>query len=127
MRPNLRAHLPLILAVACLCCLVSSGCGGGSAKDPNKLGAQYDPLFASADEETKVCWQTATGALQTNGYAVTILAVRTMLQTGKLTPEQAQAARETATAASDKMYEAANKGDAQAVQAIEELRKATGR
>lgn len=126
MRTYLRASILLTLASACIGGVILSGCGGG-AKDPNKLSAQYDPLFASADPETKACWETATGALQTNGYAVTILAVRTMLQTGKLTPEQTQAAQETATAANDKMYEAANKGDAAALQAIEDLRKATGR
>ena len=114
------------VAIACVGCALLCGCGKGS-KDPSKIGAQYNQVFASADAETKACWETATGALATNGYAVTIQAIRTMLQAGKLTPEQTKAANETATAASDKMYEAANKGDPTALQAIEDLRKATGR
>ncbi len=122
----MRLSSKIAVAVACAGCALLYGCGGGS-KDPGKLGAQYSQLFASADAETKACWETATGALKTNGYAVTILAIRTLTQGGKLTPEQAKAANETATAASDRMYEAANKGDASALQAIEDLRKATGR
>ncbi len=107
-------------------CGLLCGCGGGS-KDPNKVGSQYNQLFASADAETKACWDTAMAAAKTNGYAVTIQAVRTMVASGKLTPEQAKAAQDTATATSDKMYDAANKGDAAAKQAIDELRKASGR
>jgi hypothetical protein len=44
-----------------------------------------------------------------------------------LAPQQAEAVREVSTAVSDEMYEAANKGDAKAKQAIEDLRKQSGR
>ncbi len=109
-----------------LCLLLACGCGKGG-KDPNKLGAQYDRLFASADPETKACWEAAKEAMKTNGYAATIGAIRTMLQPGKLTPEQAEAAQQTATAASDRMYAEANKGDTNAQHQIDELRKAYAR
>jgi len=126
----MRDHLAFAIkfsASVCLCglLLLSPGCGG--SKDPSKIGSQYDRLFSSADPETKACWDTAMAAMKTNGYAVTIQSIRKMMESGKLTPEQTQAARQTATATSDKMYDAANTGDPAAKQAIDDLRKATGR
>ncbi len=107
--------------------LFVSGCGRSSAKDPNKVGSQYRKVFQTADPQVKECWDTAMDAMKTNGYASATLALQNLLQQTNVTPEQTQAAHETVVAVSDKMYEAANKGDAAAQQAIQELRKATAR
>ncbi len=106
--------------------LAFCGCGG-SSKDPSKLGSQYNQLFASLDPETKACWDTGTAAMKTNGYAVSLQALGSMVQGGKLNAEQVKAVKETIAAVNDKMYDAVNKGDASARQQMEELRKATGR
>ncbi len=115
-----------VAASAAVCLVLLCGCGGGS-KDPNKIGSQYDKAFASADAETKAGWEASKAAMKTNGYAASLLSMQAMLQKGTLTAEQGQAAREFSKAVSDQMYAAANKGDANALQSLEEMRKASGR
>ncbi len=113
--------------LVCAGLLAFWGCSKGGPKDPNKLGAQYNKLFQSADPQIKGCWDTAMDAMKTNGYAPAVMALRMLVQETNATPEQVQAARETAIAVSDKMYDAVGKGDANAQAAVEELRKATAR
>ena len=62
-------------------------------------------------------------AIKTNGYVAATLAIQKVMEQPGLTPKQTQAAQETGVALSDQMYEAANKGDANAKQAIDDLRK----
>jgi hypothetical protein len=126
----MQARVTLCLTIAAaglITTVLVSGCKGGGGQDPNKLGAKYTQLFASADAETRGYWDTANLALATNGFAVAIQALQSLLLETNLSPEQTSAAGQTATAVSDKMYAAANKGDANARQAIEELRKARSR
>lgn len=65
--------------------------------------------------------------MQTNGYAAAVLSLKKVYRAENLSPEQQKAVNDTLTAINDKMYAAANKGDAQAAQAIQDLRKASGR
>ncbi len=122
MSGTLRIVFGLAACAVLLCC----GCNRG-AKDPSKVGSQYDKTFQSADAEVKACWDHATAAMSTNGFAAATLALQQLLQQTNATPEQIQAAHETVLAVNAKMYEAANKGDANALQSIQELRKASGR
>jgi hypothetical protein len=69
----------------------------------------------------------AMAAIQTNGYVAASLALQKVMALPGLTPQQVQAAQEAGVALSDQMYEAANKGDANAKQALEELRKSRNR
>jgi len=124
MRANIRFG---VVAGACLGVFGLVLCGCGGSKDPGKISSQYNQLFASADPDAKAYWDTTTAAMKTNGYAVGIVALRAMIAGGKLNDTQTKAAQETAKAISDRMYDAANKGEAAGLQAIEELRKASGR
>lgn len=111
----------------CLCAVVLAGCGG--SPDPNKLGNKNDKLFQSADPGIKTSWDVAMAALKTNGYVAAITSLQDITRgtNTAVTPEQVKAAGETVTAISDSMYSAANKGDAKAREAIDELRKVMGR
>ena len=99
----------------------------GCTKNAASIGASDDPAFRSADPELKAGWETALAAAKTNGYATAILTLKRLQTRTNLTPEQAKAIGETATAVRDQMYDAANKGDANAVNAIKELRQAMAR
>ena len=100
-----------------LAVLVIAGCG----RDPAALGAHNSKLFESAEAPIKSEWQTAMAAVNTNGYVTAVVTLQ-KLQQMKLTPQQLDAVNQTVTAVSDQMYQAANKGDARAKQALEELR-----
>ena len=102
-------------AVASLVLL--AGCGKNAASLSNRHAA----LFQSAPPEVKSDWEKATAAAKTNGYVVAITTVQ-KLQGAALTPEQLQAVNETVSVVSEQMYEAANRGDAAATQAIAQLR-----
>lgn len=118
--------LRIVFGLAACACLLCCGCNRG-AKDPSKLGAQHDKAFQSAQPEVKACWDNATAAMATNGYAAAMMALQQLLEHTNATPEQIQGAHETVLAVNAKMYEAANKGDPNALQSIQELRKASGR
>ncbi len=75
----------------------------------------------------KAGWESAMAAIATNGYTAATVALTTLQRQSGLSPEQLKAINETVTAVSDQMYDAANKGDAAAKQAIQDLRKLTGR
>ena len=110
-------HIPRL---ACLLSLVFSfgllwaGCGksvGDGAK-----------VFASANPEIKTAWEKCQTAAKAKDYAAALSALQQLKTQPGLTPDQVKAIEQTATAVSDQMYEAANKGDAKAVEAINQLR-----
>jgi hypothetical protein len=103
--------------------LLLAGCGGS----PQSVATRGAKAFQSAPPETKAAWDAAIAAIKTNGYTSASLALQQLMTQPGLTPQQTRAAQETGTALSDQMYEAANKGDANAKQAIDELRKLRGR
>ena len=118
----LKARSSLCLTFALLV-VWASGCGRSGAS----LGARNSKLFQSADAQTKGNWETAMAALKTNGFLVSIVALQSLQQRGNLTPEQLKAVNETVTAVSDEMYAAANRGDANAKQQIQDLGKLRSR
>jgi hypothetical protein len=98
----------------------------GCKKDAKSVGSGNNKLFASAPAPLKADWEQANAAMATNGYFTAFAALKN-LQQQSLSPEQLKAVNDTVTAVNDQMYEAANKGDAAAKQAIQDLRKSMGR
>lgn len=117
MNPLVRAGVPLLIAL----CL--AGCGGSA----ESRMSHYDKAFGSAPPELKTQWDSALNAVKSKDYAVALGTLNKLAVITNLAPQQAEAVREVSTAVSDEMYEAANKGDAKAKQAIEDLRKQSGR
>ena len=114
-----------LLAVALLSMLVllpGAGCGRGGGSDP----ASRSKLFQSPPE-VKAGWDAVVTAAKAKQYSTAILGIQKLRQQPGLTPEQTQVMDQTATALSDEMYEAANKGDANAKKSLDDLRKATAR
>jgi len=116
---NLLFHV----SMAVLSGLLLAGCG----RTPQSAAARAAKTFQSASPEAKAAWGTAMAAIQTNGYVAASVALQQVMALPGLTPQQSQAAQAAGVALSDQMYDAANKGDANAKQAIEELRKSRGR
>ena len=117
---NARTTISLLSLVGALCL---AGCG----KSAEGLSSANAKLFASAPAEVKTAWDAASAAIATNGYATAILSLQKLQGLPALTAEQLKAVNETVTAVSDQMYEKANKGDAGAKEAINQLRGAQGR
>lgn len=116
----MKACLKLVAAAVAL--LVVVGC----SKSASSLGSQNAQLFSSAAPEVKAQWEAATAAMATNGFVSAMVALK-KLQQASLTSEQTAAVGATATAVSDEMYAAANKGDARAKEAIVTLRQLNAR
>lgn len=98
----------------------------GCRKSASTLGSRNASLFKAATPEIKLQWDTATAAMATNGFVPAMVALKKLQQAG-LTSEQTAAVGATATAVSDEMYAAANKGDARAKEAIVTLRQLNAR
>lgn len=96
-----------------------AGCGSSAQSKMSR----YEKAFNAAPPELKAQWDTALNALKSKDYAVAVGTLNQIAVITNLAPEQAVAVREVSTAASDEMYDAANKGDPKAKQAIEDLRK----
>ena len=98
----------------------------GCSKDASSLAARNAKLFQAGDPQLKALWDTANLAMKTNGFLAASLALQKLHQ-AQLTPEQLRAVEQMGAAVSDQMYDAANKGDAGAAEAIKELRKLSAR
>jgi hypothetical protein len=104
--------------------MLLAGCG---KKDAAALISKNDAAFKSATPEVKTAWETQKAAMKTNGYAVAMTSLMGLKSAPGLSPEQSKAIDETVTAVSDQMYDAANRDDPAAKQAIEDLRGKMGR
>jgi hypothetical protein len=111
-RLTLWVTLGLIAALVC-----------GCRKNAAAVGSDNTRIFATADPATKANWEAAMTAFKTNGYADALVTLGRLSQQSNLTPEQLAAVKQTTAAISDQMWTAANKGDANAVRAVMELRK----
>jgi hypothetical protein len=99
----------------------------GCHKNAASMASENAKLFQSADPAVKGDWDAAVAAFRTNGYATAIITLKNLRQQTNISSQQATAVDQMLTAVNDQMYEAANKGDANATQSIEDLRKAMGR
>ncbi|HEY9175627.1 MAG TPA: hypothetical protein VI136_25390 [Verrucomicrobiae bacterium] len=104
------------LVLAALVGFLAIGCGKSAGS-----GAK---AFNSANAEIKAIWDKGMAAATAKDYATALLTFRQLSARTDLTPDQVKAVEQTATAVNDQMYEAANKGDAEALKAIEVMRKA---
>jgi hypothetical protein len=98
--------------------LLFTGCGGDTVK---VTGANLE-AFKSAPPEIKQKWEKALEDDKANHYAAAGKAYFELLRAPNLTAEQLQAVQNAAAALNQKMYDAADKGDAAAQKAIDELR-----
>ena len=99
----------------------------GCSKSGVATATSNTKLFQSADADTKAKWDKAMEFMKADDYVGATLTLRTLYVQTNLTPEQKKAIEDAQKAVSDKMYDAANKGDAKAKGALEELRKVSGR
>jgi hypothetical protein len=109
-------HFFAAIGLVALAGFLAIGCGksvGSGAK-----------AFDSANAEIKAVWDKGMTAATAKDYATALLAFQELRARTDLTPAQIKAVEQTATTVSDQMYEAANKGDAEATKAIETMRKA---
>jgi hypothetical protein len=113
---------PLRSMVVITASLIVFGCG----QSVDSVTAKNAKFFQTADPNLRLDWETATAAVKTNGYASAILTLR-RLQLQTLTAEQRSAVERTLSLVSDKLYAAADKGDAAAAQNLQQLKKALGR
>ncbi len=109
-------HLLAGLGMIALAGLLAVGCG--------KSASANAKAFDSASPEIKATWDKAQTAAKAKDYATALLTFQQLQARTDLTPDQIKAVGEAATAVSDQMYEASNKGDPAAEKAIETMRKA---
>jgi hypothetical protein len=77
--------------------------------------------FVSASPEIKVNWEGAVSALKTNDYVGSQLALFNLRAQTNLTTEQMTLVEDTLKAASGRMFDAAARGDTNALEAMREL------
>jgi len=113
----MKSHLLLLTVLAAP--LLVGGCG---QKAGPALSAGDRQAFDKAPPEVKQVWDRALQADRTNGY---VYAQRLLygLSRQQLPPEQKDAVSNATAAVSKRMYDAAEKGDAAALDAIRELRR----
>lgn len=107
---------PVLLALA-----LAAGCGRRSA---SSVADSHPGLFPSG--QLKQEWDTAKAAMRTNGYVTAVTALRKM-QLEKVSAEQLNAINDTLRTLNLQMINAADKGDANANNALKELGNKSGR
>lgn len=114
---RLSVRSSFALAALAIIALVSGGCG----KSPNSVAASHSDLFTTAPLKDE--WDTAMAAMQTNGFVIATTNLNKMrLENPTPTPDQLAAINGTIKALSKQMENLANKGDANARSALEQLR-----
>ncbi|MDE3066749.1 MAG: hypothetical protein KGJ60_04270 [Verrucomicrobiota bacterium] len=110
MKPILRLSASLLLLA------LLAGCGKPSA---SSVAAAHSNLFPSSP--LKEQWDTAMAAMQTNGYVTAVTTLKKM-QLENVNDAQLTAINDTLRTLNDQILAAADKGDANAAHAMEELR-----
>lgn len=110
----------------CICLMAFSLFSSGCNSNENAPGKVNTKAFASANAEVKKLWENALTAGKTNDYFGSISICKDLLEWKDITPAQTEALQNQMAAVSNKMYDAAGKGDQQAQEASEKV-KATSR
>jgi hypothetical protein len=110
-------NLVLAAEVVALLCL-ASGCN----KSGDAEALRSTKVFDSADPVIKSTWEVAVSAAATNGYVAAILSCKKLQGRTDLTPEQREAVNAYMTTVTARMTAAGEKGDPDALKAVEELR-----
>jgi hypothetical protein len=122
---NLNAMKKRLATLGWICMsatlLTICGCGD-HGRDLSMPAVPKDTkAFDSASPEMKAEWSTILAAVETNGYAVAILTGRKLKTAEGLTDEQRKAVDDTTTVMLNRMREAADKGDANAIDDAQEI------
>jgi hypothetical protein len=111
------------LAACCLCLFLGFAVAG--CKKSGALAAGDPKVFDSASAELKEAWGTALKAAEANDYATAYLTLAEMRRQPGLNEAQNLAIAAESTLVHDRMNEAAQKGDANALKAIQDIRAAS--
>jgi hypothetical protein len=99
--------------------LALAGCGKKSVpKTPTSTKA-----FQTASPEIKAAWQNALSAAASHDYATAILTCRMLQMQSNLNSQQLASVVDTITAVNNELLAAVQKGDQNAIHAMEEVRK----
>lgn len=101
--------------------VIAVGCGRGVS--PSAANKAFD----TAPPAVKATWEKALAAGKTNDYAMSITLLRSLRTEPSMTPKQLEALTDTTAAITEKMMDAANRGDADAKKAMEDLSVLRGR
>jgi len=96
-----------------------TGCG---PKVPSAISSSDKQAFDSAPPEIKQVWLTGVEAVNTNDYAAAQNLFYNLLNQD-LPPAQRQAVANASTLVMNRLYDGAQKGDSNALKALEELRR----
>ena len=113
----MRSTCTTFLAVAVV--LLCGGCKKGSSPGPT---AAEIKAFEAATPEVKQVWQVALDADRTNDYGKGLSVYYSLLHEN-LTEEQREAVGRLSTGLKQRLSDAAQKGDAAALAALQELRQ----
>jgi hypothetical protein len=108
-----------LLGLALVFGLAFSGCG--KTKDS---AAETAGLFDKASPEVKAMWDRAVTADKTNDYAMAYLTLRKLRSIGNLNPQQLAVLDQLSGSVNQRMFKAADQGDANAKQAIRDVNRA---
>jgi predicted small lipoprotein YifL len=109
------------IAIAVLLTIFTATPGCGKKGVP-KI-ASNTKAFETASSEIKADWEKAITAAASHDYATAILTCRKLQLQKELTPEQRTAVTDTITAENNQLLDGLRKGDPNAIQANEEVRK----
>lgn len=109
---------------ACGLCLFL-GFAAAGCKKPSQAAAVDSKVFESASPELKEAWDTALKAAQANDYATAYLTLAQMRAQPGLNEAQGLAVAAESTLVHARMNEAAQKGDTNALKAIQDIRAAS--
>jgi hypothetical protein len=113
----------LSLAACGLCLFLGLAVAG--CKKSSQAAAVDAKAFDSASAELKEAWSTALKAAEANDYATAYITLAQMRTQPGLSGEQGRAIASESTIVHARMDEAAQKGDPNALKAIQDIRAAS--
>ncbi len=124
-RPRIQSvtealRLPLCQLFVVVSAAFLLGCNRGPALHDSNA-------FQSASPELKTMWATAYAAAKTNGYVLAYSTLQNLRNQTNLDAQQIQAVDELIGVVGTRMFDAANKGNPEAVKALQEVQTTTRR
>ena len=114
------------LTIPTLALVLFMGCGQkeiGQVQSPAKAASQMEQAFANADAETKQSADAVASALKASNYEKAYVVLQTVQYRSNLTYEQAMAARDSMFSLQKQLAEASLRGDTNAQNVIEMIRR----
>ena len=113
------SFLQIAITILFVVCLALTGCG----KKAIPKVASDTKAFEAASPKIKADWGKAMSAFASHDYATAILTCRKLQMQKELTPQQLTAVIDTITIVNNQLLDGLKKGDQNAIQANEEVRK----